>query len=222
MPHIYYLPDEKCIEVDAGEFILDASLRLKIPHTHVCGNLARCSTCRVLVIEGLENCGERNSAEKAISEQLHFTPAIRLACQTQVFDDVTVRRLAIDTEDLEIINDELRGKVVPNTIDKEKQIAILFADIRGFTTFAEKVLPYDVIYVLNRYFRKMGQVISRHKGMINNYMGDGLMALFGLEDSQQAAEQAVRAALEETEENLEIVDSVHQEPLNDIAILFEL
>ncbi len=196
MPHIYYLPDEKRIEVDAGEFILDASLRLKIPHTHVCGKLARCSTCRVLVIEGLENCGERNSAEKAISEQLHFTPAIRLACQTQVFDDVTVRRLAIDTEDLEIINDELRGKVVPNTIDKEKQIAILFADIRGFTTFAEKVLPYDVIYVLNRYFRKMGQVISRHNGMINNYMGDGLMALFGLEDSQQAAEQAVRAALE--------------------------
>ena len=196
MPHIHYLPDEKRIEVDEGEIILEASLRFKIPHTHVCGGLARCSTCRVLVVEGLENCGERNSAEKAISEQLHFTPAIRLACQTQVFDDVTVRRLAIDTEDLEIINDEMRGKVVPNTIDQEKQIAILFADIRGFTSFSEIVLPYDVIYVLNRYFRKMGRVISRYDGMINNYMGDGLMALFGMENSQQAAEQAVRAAIE--------------------------
>ncbi len=196
MPHIHYLPDEKRIEVDEGEFILEASLRFKIPHTHVCGGLGRCSTCRVLVIEGLENCGERNSAERAISEQLHFTPTIRLACQTQVFDDVTVRRLAIDTEDLEIINDEIKGKVVPNTIDCEKHIAILFADIRGFTSFAEKLLPYDVIYVLNRYFRKMGQVINRHDGMINNYMGDGLMALFGLKNTQQAAEQAVRAALE--------------------------
>lgn len=196
MPHIHYLPDEKHIEVDEGEILLEASLRFNIPHTHVCGGLARCSTCRVLVVEGLENCGERNSAEKAISEQLHFTPAIRLACQTQIFDDVTVRRLAMDTEDLEIINDEMRGKVVPNTIDQEKQIAILFADIRGFTSFSETVLPYDVIYVLNRYFRKMGRVINRYGGMINNYMGDGLMALFGMEDSQQAAEQAVRAALE--------------------------
>ena len=196
MPHIYYLPDDKRIEVDEGEFILEASLHFKIPHTHVCGGLGRCSTCRVLVVEGLENCGERSSAEKAISEQLHFNPAIRLACQTQVFDDVTVRRLAIDSEDLEIINDEMKGKVVPNTIDQEKYIAILFADIRGFTTFSEKVLPYDVIYVLNRYFRKMGRVISRHDGMINNYMGDGLMALFGVKNSEQAAEQAVRAAVE--------------------------
>jgi adenylate cyclase len=196
MPYIHYLPDEKRIEVDEGEIILEASLRFKIPHTHVCGGLGRCSTCRVLVVEGLENCGERTSAEIAISQQLHFTPAMRLACQTQIFDDVTVRRLAIDTEDLDIINDEMRGKVIPNSIDTEKQIAILFADIRGFTSFSEKVLPYDVIYVLNRYFRKMGQVISRYDGMINNYMGDGLMALFGLEDSQPAAEQAVRAALE--------------------------
>ena len=104
MPFIHYLPDERRIEVDEGEFLLEAALRFNIPHTHVCGKLARCSTCRVLVIEGLENCGERNSAEKAISEQLHFPPAIRLACQTQVFDDVTVRRLAIDGEDLKIIN----------------------------------------------------------------------------------------------------------------------
>jgi adenylate cyclase len=196
MPYIHYLPDDKRIEVDEGEFILEASLRWKIPHTHVCGKLARCSTCRVLVVEGLENCSERNSAERAISDQLRFSPAIRLACQTQVFDDVTIRRLAIDTEDLEIINDEIRGKVVPNTIGQEKHIAILFADIRGFTTFSEKVLPYDVIYILNRYFRKMGQVISRHNGMINNYMGDGLMALFGVENSQHAAEQAVRAGVE--------------------------
>ena len=196
MPHIHYLPDEKRIEVDEGEFILEAALRWKIPHTHVCGKLARCSTCRVLVVEGLENCSERNSAERAISDQLHFSPEIRLACQTQVFADVTVRRLVIDTEDLAIINDEIRGKVVPNAIGQEKHIAILFADIRGFTTFSEKVLPYDVIYILNRYFRKMGQVISRHHGMINNYMGDGLMALFGVENSQYAAEQAVRAGLE--------------------------
>jgi len=76
----------------------------------------------------------------------------------------------------------------------------LFADIRGFTSFAESLLPYDVIYVLNRYFQKMGYAIERNGGMINNYMGDGFMALFGLENPEKAAEQAVRAGVEMLEE----------------------
>jgi adenylate cyclase len=78
----------------------------------------------------------------------------------------------------------------------EKKIAILFADLRGFTMFSEALPPYDVIYVLNRYFYCIGKVIAKHGGMINNYMGDGLMALFGCDDSVQAAERSVRAALE--------------------------
>ena len=72
----------------------------------------------------------------------------------------------------------------------------MFADIRGFTTFAEKQLPYDVIHVLNRYFYAMRQVIEAHGGYIDNYMGDGLLALFGVHDAEaNAAEQAVRAGL---------------------------
>jgi adenylate cyclase len=201
MPHIHYLPDDRAIEVDDDDIILEASLRAGIPHTHACGGSARCSTCRVLIVEGLEFCSPRTSPEEELAKKLHLEPEIRLACQTQITGgNVALRRLAIDSEDLESFNSQMAGNLTANPVGKEKKIAILFADIRGFTPFAESLLPYDVIYVLNRYFQKMGFVINRNGGMINNYMGDGFMALFGLENPDKAAEQAVRAGVEMLEE----------------------
>ncbi|NJK77159.1 MAG: adenylate/guanylate cyclase domain-containing protein [Microcoleus sp. SU_5_6] len=201
MPHIHYLPDDRAIEIEDDDIILEASLRSGIPHTHVCGGSARCSTCRVLIVEGLEFCSPRTSPEVELAKKLHLEPEIRLACQTQIAGGkVTLRRLAIDSEDLEIFNSQMAGKSTANPVGKEKKIAILFSDIRGFTPFAESLLPYDVIYVLNRYFQKMGYVINRNGGIINNYMGDGFMALFGLENPEKAAHQAVRAGIEMLEE----------------------
>jgi len=201
MPHIHYLPDDRAIEVDDDEIILETSLRVGIPHTHACGGSARCSTCRVLIVEGLEFCSPRTSPEEELAKKLGLEPEIRLACQTQVSGGkVILRRLAIDSEDLETFNSQVAGKSIANPVGKEKKIAILFSDIRGFTPFAESLMPYDVIYVLNRYFQKMGYAINRNGGMINNYMGDGFMALFGLENSDKAAEQAVRAGVEMLEE----------------------
>jgi adenylate cyclase len=201
MPHIHYLPDDRTIEVDDDDIILEASLRAGIPHTHICGGSARCSTCRVLIVEGLEFCSPRTSPEEELAKKLRLEPEIRLACQTQVTGGkVILRRLAIDSEDLESFNNQMAGKSISPPVGHEKKIAILFADIRGFTPFAESLLPYDVIYVLNRYFQKMGFVINRNGGIINNYMGDGLMALFGLENPDKAAEQAVRAGVEMLEE----------------------
>ncbi len=201
MPHIHYLPDDRAIEVDDNDIILEASLRAGIPHTHICGGNARCSTCRLLIVEGLEFCSPRTSPEAELAQKLHLEPEIRLACQTQIAGgDVILRRLAIDSEDMESFNDQMVGKSISPPLGQEKKIAILFADIRGFTPFAESLLPYDVIYVLNRYFQKMGYAINRNGGMINNYMGDGFMALFGLENSETAAQQAVRAGVEMLEE----------------------
>ncbi|MDX2213387.1 MAG: adenylate/guanylate cyclase domain-containing protein [Oculatellaceae cyanobacterium bins.114] len=198
MPDIYYLPDEQLIQADESETLLESSLCAGIPHTHVCGGSARCSTCRVWVLDGLEHCAPRNDAEAALAKRLQFEPRIRLACQTQVLGKgrITVRRLALDAEDVELIDQQISGKTKLSSIGEERQLAILFADLRGFTTFAEALPPYDVIYVLNRYFKRMGRVIERYGGVINNYMGDGLMALFGVDQGDRAAERAVMAAVE--------------------------
>lgn len=205
MPKVSYLPDNISVEVDEGEFLLNASKLADIPHLHVCGGAARCSTCRVVVVDGLANCSEPNRAEQAIRQQLCFQGSMRLACQTQVLGDVTVRRLVIDTEDAEAIAHQVKHKKAP-TPAEEKYLAILFADIRNFTALAEHLLPYDVMYVLNRYFQAMGRVVHAHGGIMNNYMGDGFMALFGVErGDRHMADRAVMAAVE----MLEVMQSLN-------------
>jgi adenylate cyclase len=199
MSQIYYLPDHKLIEAEPDAYtLLDASLAAGIPHTHVCGGNARCSTCRVIILEGQEYCAPRTAAETALAKQLGFDPTVRLACQTAIQSKgrITLRRLSLDAEDLELFQGQAIGKIAPHMMGEEKNVAILFADIRGFTTFSEALLPYDVIYVLNRYFQRMAQVINRHHGMINVYMGDGFMALFGVDQPDCAVEQAIRSGVE--------------------------
>ncbi|MCL4501653.1 MAG: adenylate/guanylate cyclase domain-containing protein [Deltaproteobacteria bacterium] len=196
MPLIHFLPDNQKINAHEGETILQAGLRAGIPHASFCGGSARCSTCRVVVLEGLGNCAPRNPEEQAIAEMLRLEPQVRLACQTVVTGKVKLRRLVTDIlEDVDVDSLYIEG-AEPCSIGVEKYILILFADIRGFTPFAENLLHYDVIHVLNLYFQQAGKVIERHGGTINNYMGDGFMALFEADDSSEGALRAVQAGLE--------------------------
>lgn len=196
MALIHYLPDDIEIEAHEGETILMAALRAGIAHAHLCGGSARCSTCRVVIIQGLENCAPRNAEEQSIAEMLQFDPKVRMACQTVVTGNVKVLRLVTDVlEDVDLTSLYIQG-VEPCSIGVEKFILILFSDIRGFTPFAESLLPYDVIHVLNLYFQEVGEVLGRHGGSINNYMGDGYMALFEADDPAEGALRAVRAGLD--------------------------
>ncbi len=195
MPRITY-QNETVIEANPTTPILQASLQNGIPHTHVCGGNARCSTCRVLIVEGLEHCCPRNEKEQKMAVRRNFSSQVRLACQTTVSGDVTLRRLVLDDEDVELVNEEVAGGVQPRSVGEERTLAILFADVRNFTAFAEAHLPYDVVHVLNRYFNRVGAIINHHHGQINNFIGDGLMALFDPNDSANATLEAVRSGLE--------------------------
>ncbi|MCZ7666867.1 MAG: adenylate/guanylate cyclase domain-containing protein [Chloroflexi bacterium] len=196
MPTITYLPDNREVVAQPDDTILQTSLNHEIPHTHVCGGEARCTTCRVLVLEGLQNCSSpRNEKEQLLANRLHFDPTIRLACQTRIWGDVKVRRLVLDDQDIALV-DQTRRDAVVGFVGEEKQLTILFADIRNFTAFAEKQLPYDVIHLLNRYFHLMGSVIEKHNGRIDNYMGDGLLAIFESDSPGAAALNGVKAGLE--------------------------
>jgi len=70
MPKITVLPDRITLDAKVDQTILDASLAGGIPHTNLCGGKSRCSTCRVLVLEGLERCLPRNTREQKIADQL--------------------------------------------------------------------------------------------------------------------------------------------------------
>lgn len=196
MPLVKVLPEECEAEVDAGETLLHAARRLGKPMTAACGGNARCSTCRVHVEEGLDACLPRNAQEQAIADRLSFTPDVRLACQLKLGGNATIRRLALDAADIEVMAQQAKMSQEDATIGQERRLAILFSDIRGYTSFSEHLPPYDVIHILDRYFNAMGKIIERNGGRIDNYIGDGLLAVFGMDGNCKDPLNAVKSGLE--------------------------
>src|SRR5438093_7753325 len=195
MPQILFLPDGRTVEASISESILSASLRAGISHTNECRGNARCSTCRVLILNGLEFCCPRNEKEQALAAQLHFAERVRLACQTTILGNVAVRRLVLDAKDAGL-TDQRKDTTTHGSVGEERQIAILFVDIRNSTRFVESVPPFDVIHVLRRFYHHIERAVMDNGGHVACYTGDGLMALFGVEPSKRAPLQAVLAGLD--------------------------
>jgi class 3 adenylate cyclase len=195
MAKVHCLPDKIDAVAPEGEDLLHALLHAAVPHAHACGGHGRCSTCRVQILDGLQHCLPRNEAESAMADRLGFGPQLRLACQTKVTGDVRLRRLVLDDEDTELAEEEVNGGAL-RSLGDEKSACVMFADIRSFTAFTESLPAHDVIHVLNRYFRQMGRVISHHGGFIDNYFGDGVFALFGIDNPEEAPLRAVKAGLD--------------------------
>jgi len=194
MPTLLIQPEGLRAPLAPAQTLLAAALAAGVPHAHACGGAGRCSTCRVRIVAGGEVCTPPTELEADIRARLGFAPEIRLACQTRATGDVTIRRRVLDAADEELTS-LLRDGARALPVGVERRLAILFADIAGFTPFAAALPAYDVTHVLNRYFYHMGQAIERYDGMIQNYMGDGLVALFGLRRRRGAAVNAVRAGL---------------------------
>ena len=79
---------------------------------------------------------------------------------------------------------------------RSAELTVLFADVRGFTTFSEKLTPTELAALMNRYFSVMTEVVRRHRGTLDKYVGDALMAFWGAPvDDPAHAQHAVQAAL---------------------------
>jgi len=160
-----------------------------IPHASVCGGRGRCSTCRVRIVGGLEGLPPPREAERRVLARVGAAPDVRLACQTRPAGDVAVEPLLAPS----VVPAEAFGTDVRQ--GREQELAVLFADLRGFTRMAENKLPYDVVFFLNRYFEAVGTAITGAGGVTNQFTGDGVMALFGIESGPAAgSRQALVAA----------------------------
>jgi len=176
--------------VPAGFTILEASRFAGIPHASVCGGRGRCSTCRVRVIRGEDQLPAASTDELRVLGRVGAPAHVRLACQVRPRRDLAVVPLVpAGAGPAEALPSGHRD-------GEELTIAVLFADLRGFTRLAERKLPYDVVFILNRYFEAVGGAITDAGGIVNQFTGDGVMALFGVDGGGPAegSRQAVRAA----------------------------
>jgi adenylate cyclase len=182
--------DKHKFRINKGATVLEVLQTARIEHPSLCGGLGRCSTCRVRVGKGSENLQPPSALEQKVLERINAPDDVRLACQTRPQEDLKAWPLltpCADQPDVLTAVDSRHGQ--------ELVVAVLFADLRGFTAFSEKRLPFDVLFVLNRYFRFMGTAIEEEGGRLDKFIGDGIMALFGLDgDPQKGCQNALKAA----------------------------
>jgi adenylate cyclase len=173
-----------------GATVLETLRANGIPHASVCGGRARCTTCRVLVTKGLEQLPEPSGLEAKALARIGATPGMRLACQIRPTADTAV--LPLMPADAGAADGSIRGGLE----GRERQITILFTDLRASTTLAEGKLPYDVLFILNQFFYEMTQALVASNGHYSQFTGDGLMALYGLHtaDPKSGPAEAVRGA----------------------------
>jgi adenylate cyclase len=180
-------PDGRIVEVMPGTSVLEASRMAGIPHAHICGGRGRCSTCRVRVRGAVGSIEPPADPEQRILRRIGATPNVRLACQLRPKGPVEVTPLL---PPFAFARDGRRR--VDFAQGSEREIAIMFTDIRGFTALSEGRLPYDVVFILNRYFAAVGRSVESAGGRVDKFLGDGVMALFGIENGP---EQGCRGAL---------------------------
>ena len=183
--------DGPTIRVAIGTTLLEVSRRNAIAHGSICGGRARCSTCRVRIDEGRDELSAPEPAERATLKRIGAPPNVRLACQLRPHKPVRITRLVTPST----TSQSRRGTDSHADAGVEKQVAILFLDVRGFTRLSQDRLPFDVVFLLNQFFAIVGEMINSQQGWIDKYMGDGLMAIFGREEGIAAGcRQAIIAA----------------------------
>ena len=171
-----------------GVSLLEALRNAGIPHASVCGGRARCTTCRVRVGSGRDSLDPPNELEARALARIGAAADLRLACQLYPRGDLAVTPLVMPGQDLGTTLQ--RGGVHGH----EEYVVAMFVDMRGSTNLGERVLAYDVVFILNRFFTELSASLDATRGHYAQFAGDGLMALYGLDPARKS--RACRDALD--------------------------
>jgi adenylate cyclase len=193
-----HYPGTRKISAPLGLSVLEASRKHRIPHASVCGGKGRCSTCRVRVLWSAAPLPPPAAHERAVLAGIgadHL--AVRLACQLRPRADLFV---------VPLIPPEVAGEFVlgraPRIPGDERFLAVMFVDLRGSTRLAERRMPFDSVFLLGRFIACITRVTAACGGVPVQFLGDGLLSLFGLETDGRTACQQALAALDELESSL--------------------
>ncbi|HUI95432.1 MAG TPA: adenylate/guanylate cyclase domain-containing protein [Xanthobacteraceae bacterium] len=185
-------PGDRVVTVPTGFTVLEASRWARIPHTSVCGGRGRCSTCRIRVTHGGAQLAPPNPTELRTLARIGDPPGVRLACQLRPQADIVVEPLVRSTADA--ARDVMRfGAAIDG--GAEMEIAALFVDLRESTRLAAGRLPYDALFLFDRYIQAVTAAVRQHAGFVTSIAGDGIMSMFAIKaDIAEAARNAFLAA----------------------------
>jgi adenylate cyclase len=192
MPPLLTHPSGEKLPIFPGASVLETLRDHGIPHASVCGGRARCTTCRVQVSAGRESLPPPGELEARALARIGAANGLRLACQVRPVADLSITPLL--GADASAVDGFTRAGMEGS----ERLITIMFIDLRGSTTLGEAKLPYDVLFILNRFFGEMKDALEATNGHYAQFTGDGLMALYGLyaDDPAQGCADALRGARE--------------------------
>ena len=184
-----------------GLTLLELSRENRIPHPSTCGGKGRCSSCRVLVLNGVDKLPPPTPLEQRILDRIQAPHGVRLACQIRPERDLRVKILMADQ-----LNTE--GQLgldfaTAHTTD----VAVLFADIRAFSQLGRTQLPGDVIVMLDHVLKDLVQATVAHSGKVVQLQTDGMMAIFEMKSDARAG---ARAALDCADAMLAAADSANR------------
>lgn len=195
--------DGNKIRAMQGVSLLEALRNARIPHASVCGGRARCTTCRVRVGSGLDQLDPPNELEARALARIRAGKEIRLACQLHPKSDLAITPLVM-------ANQPLASALHAGGVQgHEEYVVAMFVDMRGSTNLGERVLAYDVVFILNRFFTELSTALGDSHGHYAQFAGDGLMALYGLEPARK--ERACRDALEGAREMFRRIGRLNQQ-----------
>jgi adenylate cyclase len=181
---------DRTIRVPRGFSVLEASLINNIPHAHVCGGRGRCSTCRIRILGDLSGQPAPSATEQAVLERVHAAPGVRLACQLRPTNDIAFVPML---SPYATAVDAYRTGAVSSGV--ERYVVIMFVDMRGSSRLAERRLPYDTVFIINQFLNAVSSAVLSAGGEPNQVLGDGLLALFGMDDQPDVAcRQAIAAS----------------------------
>jgi adenylate cyclase len=173
------------VRVPRGWTVLEASRSHHISHLSMCGGRARCSTCRVRIVAGADQCPPPAQNELDTLNRIHAPEDTRLACQLRPQGNVTVIPLLV-------AGPSPLSELVHETVERE--VAVMLVGFR-WTAAPHRLLPQDFLYLLNRYSEIVGDTVRTEGGAPIQFLGDGVTALFGLEvGAKEANRQALSAA----------------------------
>jgi adenylate cyclase len=167
-------PDRRVV-VPRGWTVLEASRSHGIAHQSTCGGRARCTTCRVRVLDGEAHCPPPQRDEAHTLARIDAPRSERLACQLRPTGDIAVEPV------LTVATSRWRSEPArrPTT---EREVALLFfaVRIRGIAT-AVGVSAHDTIYALDRFDALVGEAIEASHGVLCQRSGERALALYGLD-----------------------------------------